>query len=51
MEAKEEEIIEDLTTPSVVLDVTVIQDWEKRFRLAKYTNEQKRIVNLCLRKM
>ena len=46
----EETITEDLTDIKDPVSVTPIDDWETRFRLASYTPEQKRIVNLCLDK-
>lgn len=43
----EETIVEDLSDIKDPISVTPIDDWEKRFRLANYTSEQKRIVNLA----
>ena len=49
--AKEETIVEDLTTPKVIVEVTQIDSWERRFKLASYSDEQKRCVNAGLDKM
>lgn len=47
----EETITEDLSDIKDPVSVTPIDDWEKRFRLANYTSDQKRIVNLAQDKM
>ena len=44
-------IVEDLTVQKAILEVLVIEDWEKRFRLANYSQEQIRIVRLGQAKM
>ena len=41
--AEEERIVEDLSKPKSP-DVIVVDDWEKRFKLANYTAEQIRLV-------
>jgi hypothetical protein len=34
----ESPIVEDMTTPMEIVDITVIEDWESRFRRANYTS-------------
>ena len=41
---------EDLTIAQEILEVNAVLDWEKRFRLAHYTDYQKQIVKKCLSK-
>jgi hypothetical protein len=43
--------VEDMTTPKAITEIVVIEDWEKRFRLANYTSDQRRIINLSLERM
>ena len=42
----ESPIVEDLNDISDCTTVTAIPDWDKRFKLANYTQEQRRIVHL-----
>ena len=51
VEPKEEPIIEDLNDISDATYIPVIDDWEKRFRLANYTQEQRRFVKMGQEKM
>lgn len=39
--------MEDLTDIADSTTITAIDDWDKRFRLANYTEEQRRIVHLA----
>ena len=40
-----------MTTPKAITEVIVIEDWEKRFQLANYSSDQRRIINLSLERM
>ena len=51
MEIKGEEIVEDLTDIKDDVDITYIEDWDRRFVLAKYTEEQRRIVHMGTEKL
>lgn len=44
-------IVEDLTDIKDCTTVTVIDDWDRRFRLANYTEEQRRVVHKSMKKM
>jgi hypothetical protein len=48
---RDEPIVEDMTTPKAITEVIVIEDWEKRFQLANYSSDQRRIINLSLERM
>ena len=37
-------IVEDLTTPTSIITVDVIEDWEERMNRANYTAEQRHLV-------
>jgi len=50
-EMNEEPIVEDLTDIKDCIEVTAISDWDKRFKLASYTEEQRRMVVLSNEKM
>lgn len=50
-EIKGEEIVEDLTDIKDDTNITYIDDWDRRFVLAKYTEEQRRIVHMGNEKM
>jgi len=40
-----------MTTPKAITEIIIIEDWEKRFQLANYSSDQRRIVNLSLERM
>ena len=33
----ESPIVEDMTTPKEILEITIIEDWERHFRRANYS--------------
>lgn len=45
-----EEIVEDLNDIRDCTHVTYIEDWDRRFVLAKYTEEQRRVVHMGVEK-
>ena len=40
-----------MTPPKEILDITVVEDWERHFRRANYSPEQIKIVRLGQAKM
>lgn len=43
-----EPIVEDLTTPTAILYIDEIDDWEDRMNRANYSDHQRQMIAQCL---